>query len=125
MKPHLVVTNTFVSRVDSILPPSFDLVVLGKKERNAVIACGKNPDRKEADILNGIPTNTDYRPDEQEQLDALEAENQGHVQGSEEQPEMHLEAQAEVQSEAQSEASAMVHAETPADAEAIEAASIS
>jgi len=35
--------------------------VLGKKERNAVIACGKNPDRKEADIEHGRPTNTEYR----------------------------------------------------------------
>jgi len=43
------------------LPPSFDLVVLGKKERNAVIACGKNPDRKESDVLDGRAINTDWR----------------------------------------------------------------
>jgi hypothetical protein len=38
--------------------------VLGKKERNAVIAVGKNPDRKEADILDGRPVNTEYQPEE-------------------------------------------------------------
>lgn len=48
------------SRADGILPPSFDLVVLGKKERNAVIACGKNPDRREADVLDGHPVNTEH-----------------------------------------------------------------
>ncbi|KAH7628478.1 hypothetical protein SMAC4_05434 [Sordaria macrospora] len=111
-------------KVDAILPPSFDLVVLGKKERNAVIACGKNPDRKEADIANGIPINTEYRQNEQEQANAAEAGDQAHVQG-EEQPEMQLEAQAEVQTEAQPEASAMVPAEAHVDAEAIEAASMS
>ena len=52
--------RVFFRRADGILPPSFDLVVLGKKERNAVIACGKNPDRKEADVLNGHPINTEY-----------------------------------------------------------------
>jgi hypothetical protein len=47
------------------LPPSFDLVVLGKKEREAVKAVGKNPDRKEADIgPEGHPVNTEYNPDE-------------------------------------------------------------
>ena len=98
--------------------------MLGKKERNAVIACGKNPDRKEADIANGIPINTEYRQNEQEQANAAEAGDQAHVQG-EEQPEMQLEAQAEVQTEAQPEASAMVPAEAHVDAEAIEAASMS
>ncbi|KAK3941906.1 hypothetical protein QBC46DRAFT_340023 [Diplogelasinospora grovesii] len=51
-------------KADGILPPSFDLVVLGKKERNAVIACGKNPDRKEADIINGQVINTEYQEEE-------------------------------------------------------------
>ncbi|KAK3985932.1 hypothetical protein QBC44DRAFT_334133 [Cladorrhinum sp. PSN332] len=37
-------------KADGLLPRGFDLVVLGKKEREAVQACGKNPDRKEADI---------------------------------------------------------------------------
>jgi hypothetical protein len=35
--------------------------VLGKKERNAVIACGKNPDRKEDDVIDGRPINTEWR----------------------------------------------------------------
>lgn len=39
-----------MDRADGLLPRGFDLVVLGKKEREAVKACGKNPDRKEADI---------------------------------------------------------------------------
>ncbi|KAK1758418.1 hypothetical protein QBC47DRAFT_374623 [Echria macrotheca] len=50
-------------KADGVLPPSFDLVVLGKKEVNAVIAVGKNPYRKEADIINGIPVNTEYQAD--------------------------------------------------------------
>lgn len=98
--------------------------MLGQKEKNAVIACGKNPDRKEADVRNGIPINTEYQKPMQEQADAAEAEDQAQVQG-EEQPEMQLEAQAEVQTEAQPEVSAMVPAEVPVDAEAIEAASTS
>ncbi|KAJ4420846.1 hypothetical protein N0V85_000425 [Neurospora sp. IMI 360204] len=111
-------------KVDARLPPSFDLVVLGQKEKNAVIACGKNPDRKEADVRNGIPFNTRYQIPMQEQADAAEAGDQVQVQG-EEQPEMQLQAQAEVQTEAQPEASAMVPAAVPVDAEAIEAASTS
>ncbi|KAK0729679.1 hypothetical protein B0H67DRAFT_547781 [Lasiosphaeris hirsuta] len=51
-------------KADVVLPPSFDLVVLGKKERNAVIACGKNPDRREADVEDGQPINTEYVPDD-------------------------------------------------------------
>ncbi|KAK3393134.1 hypothetical protein B0H63DRAFT_457502 [Podospora didyma] len=47
-------------KADGILPPSFDLVVLGKKERAAVIACGKNPDRRESDVINGQVVNTEY-----------------------------------------------------------------
>ena len=43
------------------MPPSFDLVVLGRKERNAVIACRKNPDRKEEDVVDGRPVNTEWR----------------------------------------------------------------
>jgi hypothetical protein len=51
------------SRCDGLLPPSFDLVVLGKKERNMVINCGKNPDRTEGDIgEDGKPANTEYLP---------------------------------------------------------------
>lgn len=44
-----------------MLPLSFDYVVLGKKEREAVIACGRNPDRKENDVdESGNPINTLY-----------------------------------------------------------------
>jgi hypothetical protein len=51
-------------RVDAVLPRGFDLVVLGKKEREAIKACGKNPDRKEADIdANGRPVNTELEPE--------------------------------------------------------------
>lgn len=38
--------------------------MLGKKERNAVIACGKNPDRKEGDIIDGRAINTEWRVEE-------------------------------------------------------------
>ncbi|KAK4247819.1 hypothetical protein C7999DRAFT_14214 [Corynascus novoguineensis] len=48
-------------KADMVLPRGFDLVVLGKKEREAVKAVGRNPDRKEADIdENGQPINTQY-----------------------------------------------------------------
>ncbi|KAK0669549.1 hypothetical protein QBC41DRAFT_249614 [Cercophora samala] len=47
-------------KADGVLPKGFDLVVLGKKEREAVKACGKNPDRKESDLdASGIPINTE------------------------------------------------------------------
>ena len=107
-----------------VLPPSFDLVVLGKKEKLAVIACGKNPDRKEADVEDGRPINTEYREPMQEQAGAEEVGDLAQVQ-SEGQPEMQLEAQVEVQTEARHEASAVVPEEVPGDAEAIEAAPIS
>ncbi|KAK4177505.1 hypothetical protein QBC36DRAFT_326803 [Triangularia setosa] len=48
-------------KADGVLPKGFDLVVLGKKEREAVKACGKNPDRKESDLdANGAPINTEF-----------------------------------------------------------------
>jgi hypothetical protein len=48
-----------------VLPLGFDLVVLGKKEREAVKAVGKNPDRREADVdAHGRPINTEYAPPE-------------------------------------------------------------
>jgi hypothetical protein len=51
-------------RADAILPRGFDYVVLGKKEREAVKACGKNPDRKEGDIdENGHPISTELGED--------------------------------------------------------------
>ncbi|KAK1825742.1 hypothetical protein QBC39DRAFT_387227 [Podospora conica] len=61
-------------KADAHLPPSFDLVVLGKKERNNVIACGKNPDRKEDDLIDGRPVNTEWRGEEAaEQTHAMES----------------------------------------------------
>lgn len=44
-------------------PPSFDLVVLGRKEKDMVVAAGRNPDRREADVdANGDPINTLWDP---------------------------------------------------------------
>lgn len=46
-------------RTDGALPPAFDLVVLGRKEKDMVIAAGRNPDRKEDDVdENGQLLNT-------------------------------------------------------------------
>ncbi|EAQ89938.1 hypothetical protein CHGG_06557 [Chaetomium globosum CBS 148.51] len=54
----------FLNRTDTLLPRGFDLVVLGKKEKEAVKAVGKNPDRKEDDVdENGQPVNTEFRED--------------------------------------------------------------
>lgn len=53
------------SRTDMVLPPSFDLVVLGRKEKEMVIAAGRNPDRKEADMANGEVINKVYDPNAQ------------------------------------------------------------
>ncbi|KAH8884315.1 hypothetical protein GQ53DRAFT_846409 [Thozetella sp. PMI_491] len=55
-------------RTDGILPPSFDLVVLGKKEVDNVKSVGRNPFRKEAEVIDGRPVNTLL------QLDAVEQE---------------------------------------------------
>ncbi|KAJ4386224.1 hypothetical protein N0V93_009117 [Gnomoniopsis smithogilvyi] len=52
-----------ILKTDLPLPPSFDLVVLGRKEKDMVIATGRNPDRREADTdANGDPINTLYDP---------------------------------------------------------------
>lgn len=57
-------------RADAILPRGFDYVVLGKKEKEAVRACGKNPDRREGDVdENGQPINTEL--DNENMLGAL------------------------------------------------------
>ena len=50
------------NRTDSLLPPSFDLVVLGKKEVENVRSVGRNPFRKESDVLGGVPVNTMLQP---------------------------------------------------------------
>lgn len=50
-----------MDRTDAPLPPSFDLVVLGKKEKDMVESAGKNPHRREADVdANSRPINTLY-----------------------------------------------------------------
>jgi hypothetical protein len=64
------------------LPLSFDYVVLGKKERQAVIACGRNPDRKEDDIdEEGKPINTVYDANDGED-EAQRGHDQQAIQGS-------------------------------------------
>ncbi|KAK4221627.1 hypothetical protein QBC38DRAFT_461282 [Podospora fimiseda] len=65
-------------KADGLLPRGFDLVVLGKKEREAVRACGKNPDRKEADIdtsdpLKPRPINTELHSAHEEAAPAIAA----------------------------------------------------
>ncbi|KUI57065.1 hypothetical protein VP1G_04332 [Cytospora mali] len=42
-------TKVDMLKTDAPLPPGFDLVVLGRKEKEMVIAVGRNPDRKEED----------------------------------------------------------------------------
>lgn len=47
-----------------MLPPGFDLVVLGRKEKEMVIHAGRNPERREEDMdAAGNVTNTLYDPD--------------------------------------------------------------
>lgn len=51
-------------RTDAPLPPGFDLVVLGKKEKEMVIAVGRNPDRKEEDTdADGVVHNNIHNPE--------------------------------------------------------------
>jgi hypothetical protein len=62
-----LLTRSDCYRADAVLPRGFDLVVLGKKEKNAVMAVGKNPERKEADVdENGQPINTELDPSVQQ-----------------------------------------------------------
>lgn len=43
---------------DRVLPPGFDQVALGQKEKASVIKCGRNPERREDDMdENGQVTN--------------------------------------------------------------------
>lgn len=48
----------FLLRTDQLLSAGFDHVVLGRKERKAVEDVGRNPERREADVENGVPVNT-------------------------------------------------------------------
>ncbi|KAH6630169.1 hypothetical protein B0J18DRAFT_393415 [Chaetomium sp. MPI-SDFR-AT-0129] len=112
-------------KADVLLPRGFDLVVLGKKEREAVKAVGKNPDRREADVVNDQPVNTEYvdkdatanpapapaplppadaNPEEQLQLTQAEPQPQPQAEGEgqpQPQPEPQAQAQTEVPAEAQ------------------------
>ncbi|KAJ0166790.1 hypothetical protein CTA2_5867 [Colletotrichum tanaceti] len=55
-------------KADLPLYPGFDGIALGKKERQALISRGKNPDRTEADIdADGNPIHTEYVPLGQEE----------------------------------------------------------
>jgi len=49
-------------RTDQLLPPSFDSVALGKKEKEVIKGVGRNPDRREHDVDHALnkPTNTLY-----------------------------------------------------------------
>jgi len=48
-------------RNDGVLPNNFDAVLLSAKDRNLLIRCGKNPDRKEEDVEDdGNPLNTEW-----------------------------------------------------------------
>ncbi|PSS03258.1 hypothetical protein BD289DRAFT_449648 [Coniella lustricola] len=48
-----------ILKTDGALPPAFDLVVLGRKEKDMVIAAGRNPERREEDVdENGQLLNT-------------------------------------------------------------------
>ncbi len=81
-------------RTDGLLPPSFDLVVLGKKEVESVRSVGRNPFRREDDVIDGRAINTlfppvpaDQEPGRQEPLELLQQEVQ-EVQAQEEEPEV-------------------------------------
>ena len=52
-------------RDDRLLPKGFDDVVLGKKEKDRLIGLGKNPERKEADVQDGRPVNTEWTGQEE------------------------------------------------------------
>ncbi|KAI3398620.1 hypothetical protein diail_8968 [Diaporthe ilicicola] len=69
-----------ILKTDSHLPPGFDLVVLGRKEKDMVIAAGRNPERKEEDNDpdQGTPRNTLYDPASQRHAAAEAAAPQGY-----------------------------------------------
>ncbi|KAF3768474.1 hypothetical protein M406DRAFT_71478 [Cryphonectria parasitica EP155] len=52
-----------ILKTDGPLPAAFDLVVLGRKEKEMVIAAGRNPERREEDLdEDGHPNNLFYTP---------------------------------------------------------------
>jgi hypothetical protein len=51
-----------------VLPRGFDKVMLGSRERAAIVNCGRNPDRREADVDDrDCPINTGYVIGEEEE----------------------------------------------------------
>jgi hypothetical protein len=56
---------------DAPLPPCFDMVALGQKEKKRLIDMGKNPYRREADVdEDGNPINISYAAPAELQLEA-------------------------------------------------------
>ncbi|KAJ4298489.1 hypothetical protein N0V88_003519 [Collariella sp. IMI 366227] len=100
---------------DSVLPRGFDLVVLGKKEREAVRACGKNPERKEGDVNeSGKPVNTELEPEDAAAPALLPAP----LAAAEPQPEPQQEALPEAQPEMQNEVQLEMHHDAHLEAQA-------
>ncbi|ROV87078.1 hypothetical protein VSDG_10002 [Cytospora chrysosperma] len=57
-------TKVDMLKTDAPLPPGFDLVVLGRKEKDMVIAVGRNPERREEDTdAEGIVHNNFHNPE--------------------------------------------------------------
>ncbi|KAK5654415.1 hypothetical protein OQA88_7325 [Cercophora sp. LCS_1] len=84
-------------KTDTLLPPSFDLVVLGKKEKNAVIVVGKNPDRKESDVnSDGMAVNTEYHSEANALLQAVASDTVSHVPEANMQPSNNVDAESEI-----------------------------
>lgn len=44
------IVKTLMLRADTLLPAGFDLIALGKKERQQIEEIGRNPDRREDDV---------------------------------------------------------------------------
>lgn len=57
-------TKVDMLKTDAPLPPGFDLVVLGRKEKDMVIAVGRNPERREEDTdAEGTVHNNYHNPE--------------------------------------------------------------
>ncbi|KAK0390914.1 hypothetical protein NLU13_0417 [Sarocladium strictum] len=74
---------------DAVLPPCFDLVALGSKEKARLIAMGKNPNRREGDLDDeGNPINLSYISPEQQQLAESLSQTQQEVPQQAPEPQM-------------------------------------
>jgi hypothetical protein len=71
-------------KADLVLPAGFDNIALGKKERDLVIKCRRNPDRMEADVRDGIVINEIYLPPDAEAQYEAEAEAEAYAEAQEE-----------------------------------------